>query len=70
MAKQTIRDVSTGKIIGTLDFQPNGDIIVYDFFGKNLGKYSKSMDATLDFFGRIVFKGNMAASLITLYGNK
>lgn len=37
--KQTIREFG-GKIIGYYDTQPNGDIIVTDFYGRKLEKYT------------------------------
>ncbi|MDY6431003.1 MAG: hypothetical protein SPL00_04355 [Bacilli bacterium] len=69
MEKQVIRDFY-GRILGSLEPQPNGDIIVRDFYGRILGKYEKYTDCTKDFYGRILFKGNMAASLIGMNGNK
>ena len=69
MEKEIIRDFS-GRIIGTLETQSNGDVIARDFSGRILGKYDKAMDVTRDFYGKILFKGNMAGSLIGMYGNK
>lgn len=59
-----------GRIHDYLECQSNGDIIVKDFSFKILGKYDEANDTTKDFCGRILFKGNMVASLIGMYGNK
>ena len=69
MDREVIKDYS-GKIIGYLEKQPNGDIIVKDFYCKILGRYDKAMDVTKDFYGKILFRGNMATALIGMYGNK
>ena len=52
-----------GHIIGYLEHQPNGDIIAKDFYGRNLGRYDKAMDVTKDFYGKILYKGNMVGML-------
>ena len=69
MDREVIKDFG-GRILGYLEHQSNGDIIVKDFSLKILGKYDKASNTTKDFYGRILFKGNMAASLIGMYGNK
>ena len=69
MDREVIKDFG-GRILGYLEYQSNGDIIVKDFYFKILGKYDKASNTTKDFYGRILFKGNMAASLIWMYGNK
>lgn len=67
--RETIREFD-GRIIGYMDYESNGNIVVRDFYGKILGKYDKSQDVTMDAGGRILFRGNMAGSLIGMYGNK
>ncbi len=61
--RETIRDFA-GSIIGYLDHESNGDINVRSFTGKNLGHYEASTDTTKDFYGRILYRGNMAAALL------
>jgi hypothetical protein len=55
-----------GRIRGYLDTKPNGDVWAYDFYGRLLGKYIKSMDQTRNFYGQVVAKGNAIASFIDL----
>ena len=69
MDREVIKDFG-GRILGYLEYQSNGDIIVKDLYFKILGKYDKASDTTKDFYGRILFKGNMNANLIGIYGNK
>ena len=57
-----IREFS-GKIIGYIDTQPNGDKIVKDFYRKILGRYDKRLDVTKDFYGRIIGRGDLSAML-------
>ena len=61
--KETIRDKSR-LIIGYVETKPNGDKVVTNFGGMILGYYRKSMDATTDFYGRILYYGDMASSLL------
>lgn len=64
MATEYIREFS-GKILGTIETQPNGDQIARGFPSqKILGYYRKAYDHTTDFFGRIIAKGNAVSSLI------
>ena len=63
--RETIREFS-GSIIGYLDHESNGDVYVRNFLGKNLGHYEASTDTTKDFYGRILYRGNMAAALLIL----
>ena len=58
-----IRDYS-GKILGKIQTQPNGDKVVRDFYGKILGYYRKSQNVTTDFYGKIVARGDASGSLI------
>lgn len=69
MEKEVIKDWQ-GRILGSLETRSNDDIIVKDFYGRILGSYDSSQNVTKDVYGRILFKGNMAASLIEMYGNK
>ena len=53
-----------GKVIGTYEYQPNGDILVRNFTGTILGKYDSALDVTRDFYGTIVAKGNAVGMLL------
>ena len=63
MEEMIIRDYS-GKILGKIQTQPNGDKVVRDFYGKILGYYRKSQNVTTDFYGKIVARGDASGSLI------
>ena len=63
MAMETIRDFS-GKIIAKCDHQSNGDIIVYDFYGKKLGKYDARRNVTETWQGKILYRGDAHGMLI------
>ena len=64
MAKELIRNF-TGTIIGSYETMPNGDIVVRDFYGKNLGKYDRQLDVTRDFYGKVVAQGNAIGMLLS-----
>lgn len=59
-----------GKVIGSIEVKPDGTKIVRDFYGKVLGKYDPRHDATKDFYGRILFKGDQSGMLLSLANNK
>ena len=63
MAREQIKDFY-GKILGSLETQPNGDVIARDFYGKILGRWDKKMDVTKDFFGKIISRGNVVSGLV------
>ena len=63
MSEELIKDCY-GRIIAKVDNQPNGDKIVKNCYGQILGKYDKTIDATKDFYGRIVAKGDCVGILI------
>ena len=63
--RETIREFS-GSVIGYLDHESNGDITVKEFSGRILGKYEASSDTTKDFYGRILYRGNMASALLII----
>jgi uncharacterized protein YvpB len=65
MAKevQTIRDFS-GKIVGYIETDSQGNKIVRDFYRVILGKYDKKNNVTRDFYGKIIARGDASASLI------
>lgn len=59
---QTVR-LFNGKILGFIKTQPNGDKIVTSFYGKQLGRYEKRHDRTVDWYGRIIGKGDLTGLL-------
>lgn len=61
--RTTIRDFY-GKIIGYLETKDNGDVQATDFYGRILGFYRKSIDKTVDFYGKILASGDITAGLI------
>lgn len=61
---QVIRDRS-GRIIGKIETENNGNKIVRDFYGHILGRYDKRSDVTRDFYGRIVARGDSCGILLT-----
>lgn len=64
-SRETIREFS-GRIVGYLDHESNGDITVKNFSGTILGKYEARSDSTKDFYGKILYYGNMAPALLVL----
>ena len=65
MEREIIREFS-GQIIGYLEHESNGDVQARAFSGQILGKYTKRDDTTRDFYGRVLYRGNMAAALLVL----
>ena len=61
--REAIRDQS-GKILGWIDHEANGNKLLRDFSGKILGKYNKSIDVTQDFYGRQIAKGDCLMILL------
>lgn len=53
-----------GRIIARTEKQPNGDIVVKDFYYRIVGKYEAMTDTTRDFYGRVVAQGNAVGLLI------
>lgn len=64
--RETIREFG-GSIIGYLEHESNGDIVAKSFTGRTLGRYERSSDTTKDFYGRILYRGNMAPALLLLF---
>lgn len=54
----------TGKVIGKLETKSNGDKVLYDFYGRKLGEYIKSSDATFAFAKGKVGKGDILMTLL------
>ena len=61
--KTAIKDFY-GKIIGFIQSYPNGDKKAFDVHGKILGTYKKKQDVTMDFYGRIVARGDTTSALV------
>ena len=53
-----------GQPIGTIRIESNGDKQARDFYGRILGYYRKDRNVTTDFYGRILYRGDMVASLL------
>ena len=53
-----------GKILGYIKTLPNGDQEVKNFYGQILGYYKKNQNVTTNFYGQILYQGNMASALI------
>ena len=53
-----------GRNIGRIRTLDNGDKEVYDFYGRIIGWYRASLNATLNNVGRIIAYGDATASLI------
>ena len=65
MGRETISEY-TGRIIGYIETQPNGDKKVTNFTGTILGYYKKAQNVTTDFIGKILYRGDMSAALLVL----
>jgi len=62
--KEFVKDFY-GKIIGSIETDYQGNKIVRDFYGRQLGRYIKKQDLTRDFYGRIVARGDQCAMLLS-----
>lgn len=55
----------TGQVLGILATDTYGDITVYEYPSRRiLGYYRKKQDVTTDLLGRVLARGNIAASLV------
>lgn len=61
--EEIVKDFS-GNIIARINHQPNGDKVVRNFYGQNLGKYDAASDVTRDVYGRIIASGDQTGMLI------
>lgn len=59
MNKEPVREFS-GKIIGWIETDNQGNQIIRAFSGRMIAKYDKQSDVTRDFYGKIISKGNTA----------
>lgn len=62
--KVPIREFS-GRILGWIEDDGQGNQQIRDFVGHILGSYRKSEDKTRDFYGRIIGSGNLLTMLLT-----
>ena len=53
-----------GRCIGTIETDGRGDKTVKGFYGRVLGYYEKNANVTKDFYGRILYHGDMSAALL------
>ena len=58
-----IRDFS-GRIIGRVETDGNGNQTVRSFYGEIVGRYDAQRDVTTDFYGKILARGNIAVGLL------
>ena len=63
ISKDVIR-LFSGKIIGYIETDKDGNQQARDFYGKILGSYDKKLNVTRNFYGRIIGKGNQVSGLI------
>ena len=63
ISKEAVR-VFSGKIIGYIETDKNGNQQARDFYGKILGTFDKQYNVTRDFQGRIIGRGNQVAGLV------
>ena len=63
VSKEPVR-LFSGKIIGYLETDKDGNQQARDFYGKILGTYDKKFNVTRDFYGKILGKGNQVTGLI------
>lgn len=63
--RETIRNYSK-MIVGYLDHESNGDIVVRSYAGMILGRYDARSDTTRNYAGQILYYGNMSAALLVL----
>jgi hypothetical protein len=45
---------------------PNGDKEVRDMYNRYIGRYDKHMDATRDYAGRFLYRGDQSSMLFNL----
>lgn len=64
MTKIPVREFS-GKIIGWIETDNNGNKTIRDFTGKILGRYDKKFDVTRTFTGTIIARGDQSGILLT-----
>lgn len=63
ISKEPVR-LFSGKIIGYIETDKDGNQQARDFYGKILGTYDKQFNVTRNFYGRILGKGNQVSGLV------
>lgn len=63
--RETIRYPSK-MILGYLDHESNGDVVVRNYSGMMIGRYDARSDTTRNYGGQILYYGNMAAALLIM----
>lgn len=61
--EEIIRDFS-GKILGYVETDKNGDKIIRDFYRRILGYYDKNLNVTRNFYRTIIARGDAGVGLI------
>ena len=61
--RTTIKDFYN-KILGYVEEKPNGDKTFYDFYNRIVAYYIKSTNTTLDFYKRIIGRGDIGVGLL------
>ena len=54
----------SGRIIGFIETDKDGNKQARNFYGKILGTYDKRLDVTRDFYGRIVTRGDSVMGFV------
>lgn len=62
---QTIKDFYN-RIIGYIEIDDQGNKVAKNFYRRILGTYDAKHDVTRDFYNRIIAKGDIVASLISM----
>ena len=63
ISKEPVKEFS-GRIIGFLETDAQGNQRLKDFSGRILGTYDKNQDCTKEFSGRIITRGNTLLALL------
>lgn len=63
VSKVPVRQAS-GRIIGFIETDKDGNKQARDFYGKILGYYDARLDVTRDFYGRITTRGDSVMGFI------
>lgn len=61
--REPIREIN-GRVLGYIDFLPNGDKEVRDSYNRYLGKFDKQMNVTRDYAGRLLYRGDQSSMLL------
>lgn len=69
ISKTPVRDIS-GKIIGFIETDKDGNKQVRNFYGRILGTYDSRLDVTRDFYGKIITRGDSVVGFLYDEKNK